>query len=371
MNRFRIAQSNVMGNAISSCMARAGSRLARKFSVARFLMVLMLSLLGGLSAPAHANIQCEIGNVNLPLAAGTVSIPTNVSVGQTLATLTPSTFQMNCQFVTRVNNGTSATNVATFGTASPAPGFTDVYPTNVPGVGVRYTFNSAQCNATNVVMTNGSAQVGCYFSGPSGGPYVAANITVTSTLVVTSPIASGTSTLSSAPAVSITFTSDDQTGSWVKSPLFTGAATGTLVHATCSVNQSNVSVILPTADTRAFSAGVGAVAAPQPFQLSLTCAPGSKVSITLTDNVDPTNRSNTLKLSADSTAQGVGIQVLNGAGPVSFGPDSAAPGNANQWLIGDSPAGALIVPVQARYVRTGAVTPGSVKALATFTMSYQ
>jgi type 1 fimbria pilin len=279
---------------------------------------------------------------------------------------------MSCHFVNRISTVTSATNYANFATTQLAPGFTDVYQTNIAGIGVRYTFNSAQCNAASVVMLNGKAQVGCFFSGPLDGPYMTANITVTPTLVVTGALAPGTTTLSSAPTVSVTYTSSDQDTSWNKGSLYTGAATGLFVHATCSVTQPSLSVSLPTANTRAFSSGIGAVAAPQPFQLSFACAAGAKVSITLTDSVNPSNRSNTLTLTADSTARGIGLQVLNSTGsPVYFGPDSAAPGNTNQWLIGNSPAGALLVPMQARYIRTGAVSPGSVKALATFTMSYQ
>ncbi|WP_159907757.1 hypothetical protein [Caballeronia humi] len=45
---------------------------------------------------------------------------------------------------------------------------------------------------------------------------------------------------------------------------------------------------------------------------------------------------------------------------VFFGTDSAAPGASDQWLV----------PLTARYVRTtGTLASGSVKALATFTMS--
>ncbi|AMV46692.1 fimbrial protein [Paraburkholderia caribensis] len=337
-----------------------------------FLRLALLVLAGVMSAPAHANIACEIANISLTASAGTISVPVAAPVGQTLASLAPSTFQMSCHFVTRVNSVTEATNYANFATSQLAPGFTDVYQTNVAGIGIRYTFDSAQCNATHVVMTNGQAQVGCYFSGPLDGPYQNANITVTPTLVVTGTIAPGTKALSTVPAVTIMYTSSDQDTSWNKGSLYTGAATGQFVHATCSISQSNVYVYLPNAGTKAFASGIGAVTPSQPFQLSLDCATGAKVLITLTDSVNPSNRTNTLTLSSDSTAQGVGIQVLNSTGsPVSFGADSAAPGNANQWLIGDSPNGKLLVPLGARYVRTGTVSAGSIKALATFTMSYQ
>jgi type 1 fimbria pilin len=137
------------------------------------------------------------------------------------------------------------------------------------------------------------------------------------------------------------------------------------------VTQASVAVTLPTVSTGAFSSRVGSIAGSQPFSLSFNCSAGAKVSITLTDNVYPANRSDTLQLTADSTAKGIGIQVLRNGSPVLFGADSAAAGNTNQWLIGDSPNGTLQLPLTARYVSTAPVSAGTVKALATFTMSYQ
>ncbi|MFM0730242.1 fimbrial protein [Paraburkholderia sediminicola] len=257
-------------------------------------------------------------------------------------------------------------------TAALAPGFTDVYQTNIAGLGIRFTFNSTDCGISNQVLANGSTRLNCPFTGPLGGPATPLNLTVTSTLIVTGTISPGASNLSTIPAIGLTFrTSDGGSSSWGKSPIYSGSATGTLTHATCSVSQADIRVPLATADTRAFAGGAGTVFAPTPFSLTFACSAGAKVPVTLTDNVNPANRSNTLQITADSSATGVGIQVLNGAGPVSFGADSATPGNANQWLIVDSPNGQRQVPLIARYISTGPVTAGTVKALATFTMSYQ
>jgi len=279
---------------------------------------------------------------------------------------------MQCRFLNSGTLTTSGTNIANFSTTAVLAYGTDVYATGIVGLGVRYKFNSSACNATNVIMTNGKAAVTCSFSGPLDGPYMPAAMTVTVELVVTGPIQGGVSSLTTVPTVAISFKSSDSSSNWSQPNLYTGSAMGTLTQATCSVSQTNLAVLLPPANTRAFSSGIGTVAAPQPFSLLFACASGAKVSITLTDSVNPSNRSNTLQLSADSTAQGVGIQVLNSTGsPVSFGPDSAAPGNTNQWLIGDSPNGVLQVPLTARYISTGTVAAGTVKALATFTMSYQ
>ncbi|VVD31382.1 protein of unknown function [Paraburkholderia dioscoreae] len=68
--------------------------------------------------------------------------------------------------------------------------------------------------------------------------------------------------------------------------------------------------------------------------------------VVLTDNTDPFNRSNVLTPAADSTAKGIGLQILNNKGAlVSFGSDSSEPFTTNQWLIGASPDGRLQVPL--------------------------
>jgi type 1 fimbria pilin len=73
------------------------------------------------------------------------------------------------------------------------------------------------------------------------------------------------------------------------------------------------------------------------------------------------------------------LRILNSAGPVAFGPDSAAAGTTHQWFLGAS-SSVNGVPLTVQYYRddtnpagTAAATlsAGSVHALATFTMSYQ
>lgn len=346
---------------------------ARLKDLVRVVLVLLLVGLAPLSS--RAAITCGTGNVNKVFAAGTLSIPVNSAVGSTAGTLAPGTFQFSCRFLSTSSptNVTSATLYADLKTTAPlVAGFSDVYQTGIAGLGVRYSFDSTDCNASHVVLANGAVRLSCPFSGPLDGPYMPANVTVTASLIITGAIASGASGFVSAPAVTIGFATSDQGGYWNQSPLYTGSATGVLIHATCSVNESNVGVSMPEVNTRAFESGVGAVAGPQAFSLSLICSSGSKVLITLTDSVNPANRSTTLALASGSSAQGIGVQLVNSSGTaVAFGPDSATPGNANQWTVGSSPDGTLQIPLTARYVRTGTVAPGSVKALATFTMSYQ
>ncbi|WP_120293638.1 fimbrial protein [Paraburkholderia sp. BL23I1N1] len=124
--------------------------------------------------------------------------------------------------------------------------------------------------------------------------------------------------------------------------------------------------------TRSFT-GVGSTALETAFSVRLNCAvPGSQIYITLTDNANPANTSNTLSLKSDSTASGLGFQVLNKGIPVSFGPDSSVAGNTNQWQVGVASTGSINIPLSVRYIQTPAqVRPGTVDAVPTFTMSYQ
>ncbi|MBN3764313.1 fimbrial protein [Burkholderia sp. Ac-20365] len=312
--------------------------------------------------------------MNKVLDAGTISIPVNAAPGTTITTHAPESFQFNCHYDPKYQPkfATDNTLYADFSTnAARAPGFNNVYATDVPGLGVRYTFNSSQCNAHGAVLTNNSLRLSCPMRGFFNEPLYA-YLSVTWSLVVTGPIASGATTLSKAPTVSLGFTTSANNGYWNQPPLYTGSASGSLALATCSVDQPNVSVDLPTIEARALAQGVGAVAGPVPFSLSLTCVGGGTAFITITDGVDPANRGTTLGASKDSTARGVGVQLLDPAGKlIAYGPDSNAPGNPGQWKVGAAPQGTLKIPLTARYVRTADVSAGSVRALATFTMSFQ
>jgi hypothetical protein len=68
--------------------------------------------------------------------------------------------------------------------------------------------------------------------------------------------------------------------------------------------------------------------------LDLNCTAGLKVGVTLTDATNPSNTSTTLNLSPDSTATGVGLQILKGSTPIAYGADSPAANNLNQWSAG-------------------------------------
>jgi len=170
------------------------------------------------------------------------------------------------------------------------------------------------------------------------------------------------------PSLTITWS-----GSCIPTVTSTISASGDVVltQATCTVLTSSVDVVLPKISTSALPA-VNSTAGATPFSIGLDCgAIGSgKLYVTLTDQTTPGNRSNLLALTPASTATGVQVQVLNGGTAISYGPDSAAAKNTNQILLAAS-GGLSKVNLTAQYVRTGALTPGTIGGVATFTMSYQ
>ncbi|MGS0895689.1 fimbrial protein [Burkholderia stagnalis] len=110
--------------------------------------------------------------------------------------------------------------------------------------------------------------------------------------------------------------------------------------------------------------------------LRVNCKQATSIYVTLTDIVSPGNTGNVLSLAPESTATGVGIQLFKASSsstPLGFGPDSSIKGNTNQWLAGTLlGSGNLNIPIVAKYVKTAPkITPGEVKARASFTFSYQ
>ncbi|AIO28657.1 fimbrial protein [Burkholderia cepacia] len=138
---------------------------------------------------------------------------------------------------------------------------------------------------------------------------------------------------------------------------------------TCTVTTPSVNVPLQPVAASKLNA-VGVTAGDKEFNIGLNCKSGSKVYVTLTDLTDQSNTGNQLTLTPDSSAKGVKLRILRNGQPVSYGPDSIAIGNTNQWLVGPS-ATTTSIPLSAQYIATGQVSGGTVKGVATFTMSYQ
>jgi type 1 fimbria pilin len=142
----------------------------------------------------------------------------------------------------------------------------------------------------------------------------------------------------------------------------------------CSVTTTAVAVSMPYENTSAFQ-GVGATTGQTNFNLGLVCDANANPSISFMDSATPSNETSTLTLAPGSTATGIGVQLLYQGTPVVFSPGAYSYTNSSTPTSNNLSLGALSgtqnVPFQARYIQTNAaVTPGLIRAVATFTMTY-
>ncbi|MCL4634401.1 fimbrial protein [Burkholderia sp.] len=235
-----------------------------------------------------------------------------------------------------------------------------IYPTSIPNIGIRMAYVNQYVPYTSTMG---------YREGAWNEQF-----TLTVQLIKTGEITAG-GVLSGAYAQ---YRANSETGQLMVEYQFASPILVQPRVPTCTVATPQVSVPMGSVSLAMFK-GVGATTFTHPFDISLTCSGGSngtstKAFVTLTDVTTPGNTSTTLSLTKDSTATGVGIQVLKDNLLLGFGPDSAAVGNMNQWYAGTVAQGQaqLRIPLSARYVQIAEkVTPGSANARATFTMSYQ
>jgi type 1 fimbria pilin len=336
------------------------TRRARRLRIAGMACLLLLQSV----APAFGQ-TVNFSPATLSFSpAGPYSVPRDAAVGSQVASAsaTATAGAITCDLVeTATVNGTEV---------SAGSG---VYQTSVSGIGVR--FYVVDGPGQTLITSTGGGYTSGTISAPGGGalPGVLAH------LVVTGQIAAGFS-LSSLPSVTVTFTPTGACG-WstgIASTLPTSALNSAVLPITCTVATPSVSVNLPVVSLGALDA-VGRTAGDTRFPIGLSCAPGANVYITLGDATTPANTSSLLTLAPNSTAQGIKLRILNSAGAVDFGPDSAAAGTSNQWLLGASNSIGG-VPLTVQYYRDdtdhagnapAALAAGSVHAQATFTLSYQ
>lgn len=239
----------------------------------------------------------------------------------------------------------------------------NVYPTNIPGLGIQLS------NA----------------SGTTGNWPVTTTIASTTSFTATASVATNFSLIKTGPItangvlpINVGNFVLPQQGNFVGFQI--NLATPMQINFTkpsCSVTSPTVAVSLGSFPVSHFPA-LGSTSSPIPFTIQVTCVDGptgsnTQMSTTLIDSSGTKvgNTSNILSLSASSTAGGIGLQITYNGTIENYGPDSSAVGNTNQFLLATGTNGVYNFPFYAYMVRTGTVTAGSVISTATFTMSYQ
>ncbi|MDR5762654.1 fimbrial protein [Caballeronia sp. LZ035] len=315
------------------------------------------SRLAGLLALMVSMVHAEAGTLTYPAyGVQVLNVPASLSVGRdTPVGTTLWQLMKNAGISVSDVSCTVQKDVTVTGTL--VPGYTNMYQSGVEGIGVRLYVTSEYKGQLVVIPVSQS------YSVPVNGTM---ENDVRADFIVTGPVKSGTT--SNLPSMQLKFS-----GSCFTTVTATQTLTGNTAVAgnTCSVTTPTLTFPLPRAYSKDL-ASTGATTGDTVVPLNIDCPAGVKIGVTLTDAVNPANRSSTLSLAPGSSAAGVGMQIMNGATAVSFGPDSAAAGTVNQWIAGTSAGGAIQIPLTARYVRTSSkLVPGSVNGKATFTMSYQ
>lgn len=317
------------------------------------------------SAPARAALQCTITG-SAAISFGTLTVPRDTPVGTAIGPVQSSAVSVNCPSnpgtVPPYNNGWYIQYYPQL-TGSPVAG---VWNTGIAGIGIKVV------DVTYGNKTLSTLNVGGW--GDFGAP-ITTTAAFQGSFTFTYQLVKTAAQVTTGGAVNIpqlfTLVSHNIPVNVTSPALVTISVNNTsIVATTCTVTTPSVSVTLPTVNASALSP-VGTTVGNTNLSIGLSCQAGANVYVTLTDATTPGNTTSNLTLASGSTATGVSLRVLNSGGTaVSYGPDSAVAGNPNQWLVGAS-ASTTRIPLTTQYISTGTVGPGTVKGLATFTMSYQ
>jgi type 1 fimbria pilin len=250
---------------------------------------------------------------------------------------------------------------------SMSPGATDVWATNIPGVGIR-------ANILSPSSQPAMSQSGLPFEGELSPEVSGNSFNYSATYRISFQLVKTRAIVQSGPVniPNVVYFRTHNIGYNQKSPTVAVAITNTTI-STPTCRTTTTPVKLPDVHKSALMP-TGARAGDTPFSIGLSCNTLASLYVTFTDATRPSNRSQVLSLAADSTAKGVGIR-LNRSGAfgttgVYFGQDSSAAGNPGQWYVGIAEL-TTSIRMTAQYESVGEIVPGIVMANATFTLSYQ
>lgn len=320
-------------------------------------LLLLLSLLPARNALAqctvHGSSPGNQGSVTFS-PPSTITVPANTKVNTVLWTSTSATPNPATKYdcYGTVNYGV-VNNVG----ANPGANVT-YFPTGVSGLSYVITHSGSPLYS----WPNSSENVGggCFGTFCIGGETITFNVPSILQLVATGPIANG----STLQAGTLAHWQWQGFGTNPQIEAFVLANPVKFVTPACSVTTNPINVKLATIISSALG-GTGSTAGTVAFNIGLNCpsdASGMKLSIELDYNGNASGIQGVL-LPTGGSIKGVGVQVLDKSSkPVTFGTPEAS---------GTTPTGQMNIPYYARYYQTGAITPGSLTASATFTISYQ
>lgn len=312
-----------------------------------FLILIALCFFFALPRVAQADCAVEFGSPSTSSVTFTlpaqISVPSNTPVGTIIATsapVTPSpTVFLDCPDFT--TDGLT-NNISPQASSCNDEGTPTIYPTNISGLGYILVHNT------------GAPWYIPEYPCDTGLSYSSWQMSDNSQieLITTGPITNGSQLQAGQVA-------RWQVSGGVTPETFT-LGNPVRIVVPCVVSTRSIAVNLPSISSSALSA-VGATAGTTGFTISLNCAAGATLGIDFTSNGKASDITGVL-LPTSGTAAGVGVQMLDSnSNPIVFGAKSTSSTMQGQESL----------QYYVRYYRTSTVTPGSLKASATFTLSYQ
>ncbi|CAI2445161.1 type 1 fimbria pilin [Serratia plymuthica] len=330
---------------------------------AKCLMLFGLMMVGGQSAYAACSVRSGYKAQVINMKLGRVLVTPGSQVGDTLVT---GQFPINeVSNIASCSRGGSAIGSIMQGRAT---SFTNVWSTNIPGIGIRLYREAGSVSNFYPHTLN--------FSGNSNvtlnGGYFKIDVVKTAAQTGTGQLTTGL------------YTNYYMDGTGPGLPLLQSivdANSLTIVTSTCNVDSGskNKVVNLDTVTAASFGA-VGSTQGEKAFDLNINCVggvgenllPGNAgqgiVNVRFDYTPDSSNAPGVIKSqSGANTASGVAVQLLTGSTTQPIKNGDAV--NAGRTV--PNQANTLTLPLKARYYRTGTtIKGGNIQSTATFTIEY-
>lgn len=314
------------------------------------LFAMGLFALFGLGLPRQADARANYGCNQASwvpvqfVLPNQISLPANPTYGTVLWTSSPTAASGTAPALTC--KGTPRNGLQNHINGNPASG--TIFNTYAAGLGYQ------------IIRSDTGNPIAVYPGEPTMPANNTFNLSYQLQLIWTGPIASG-QTLGSYELGSwnVSVNNGDSQGNPVID--FQTSGMVTLAPPACTVAIDPTVVQLPTVTVGALG-GSGATTGTTPFAVRLSCASTAPIKITL-DSINPIDVNNGVLSIAGGTgaASGVGVQLTYNGAPVKL--QSAITVNATQ--------GPFSIPFAASYYRsTGTLQAGTVRATATYTLTY-
>lgn len=324
------------------------------------LLVLSVLLPGAALSAVDKNPICNGSNITSNISFGTIAVQRDAAVGEVLATAQTGALSGAAGLGGCSPSPYTPTNPPSFYSDGTLATFTslstlgsNIYDTNVAGVGIRVTFTDG---------ANVDSSFPFYNTYPLASSIIVKNLTVE--LIKTAPIIT-TGTLQTGMLAQQVFYYDP-------TKKFTGwslnlTGNNTIQQVACSVTNTVINVPMGEVKNIDFR-GSGSSAGEKTFSIPLNCDAGTRVNVTLeagsSGSFDASQGILNLDSSSSVTATGIGLQMLLNSAPVVLGQMLNTGTTTSE--------GSFSIPLTARYIQTGSeITAGTANATATFTMTYR